>query len=47
MSGLGFGKNCFLPLTIHILGDQPFLVEMLQLTKPCLLGRDGVKGTRR
>jgi len=24
MSGLGFGKNCFLPLTIHILGDQPF-----------------------
>ncbi len=47
MSRLGFGKNCFLPLTVHILGDEPFHVKMLQLTKPCLLGRDGVKRTRR
>src|SRR6266853_90933 len=41
-----FAKNGSLPFPVHILGNEPFFVEMLQLAQSCFLRCAGTNATR-
>src|SRR5229473_6560816 len=41
-----FAKNGSLPFPVHILGNEPFFVEMLQLAQSCFLRCAGTNSTR-
>src|SRR6266700_3959970 len=42
-----FAKNGGLPFPVHILGNEPFFVEMLQLAQSCFLRCAGTRDARR